>query len=228
MNCAIHTEMPATAFCRTCGKALCANCQRDVMGAIYCEPCIAARLQSGGPTAPSVVPITSVEGAPSPALATLLGFLPGVGAMYNGQFIKAFVHVAIFILLIVATNELSGFIGILIGFFVVYMAFEAHQTAKAKAVGQPSPDPLGLEQLFGIHETQSHPNRPVSSDATSAQTSTRSGSQNHPPTSAIVLIALGVIFLFAHSFEINPDKIWPAFLIVLGLWIAYKRTSGRA
>ena len=44
MNCAVHTDTPAVAFCRTCGKALCENCKRDVMGAIYCEPCIAVRL----------------------------------------------------------------------------------------------------------------------------------------------------------------------------------------
>ena len=44
MNCANHIEVPAAAYCRTCGKALCANCTRDVRGVIYCEECIAARL----------------------------------------------------------------------------------------------------------------------------------------------------------------------------------------
>ena len=37
MNCAIHNETPATAFCRTCGKAMCAQCTREVKGVIYCE-----------------------------------------------------------------------------------------------------------------------------------------------------------------------------------------------
>ena len=45
MNCAIHTDQPATAYCRTCGKALCSSCQRTVNGVVYCEPCLAARLQ---------------------------------------------------------------------------------------------------------------------------------------------------------------------------------------
>ena len=45
MNCAVHNQTQAVAYCRTCGKALCEECKRDVMGAIYCEPCIAARLQ---------------------------------------------------------------------------------------------------------------------------------------------------------------------------------------
>src|SRR2546423_4428189 len=115
MNCAIHTQTPAAAFCRTCGKALCENCKRDVMGAIYCEPCIAVRLQGTG-----VTPVAVVQGIPSPGIAAWLGMIPGVGAMYNGQFIKAFIHVVIFAVLIVAADH-SGpaepFFGLLIGCF---------------------------------------------------------------------------------------------------------------
>jgi len=43
MNCAIHNEIAAVAFCRTCGKPLCTNCTRDVRGVIYCEACLAGR-----------------------------------------------------------------------------------------------------------------------------------------------------------------------------------------
>ena len=45
MNCANHPDVPRAAFCRTCGKALCANCTRTVRGVIYCENCLAARLE---------------------------------------------------------------------------------------------------------------------------------------------------------------------------------------
>src|SRR5262249_50809841 len=131
MNCTVHPQSEAVAFCRTCGKALCEDCKRDVMGAIYCEPCIAARLQGSMPAgaavqAPAAAP--RVHGAPNPTMAGILGFIPGVGAMYNGQFMKAFAHVVIFVLLILATNSISGVFGVLIGFFVVYMAFEAYKT----------------------------------------------------------------------------------------------------
>lgn len=143
MNCAIHTEVPATAFCRTCGKALCANCQRDVMGAIYCEPCIAVRLQGNVPMQPTpVVPVSIVEGAPSPGLAGVLaGLVPGLGAMYNGEFVKAFVHVVIFASLIMAVSHgyfgAQPLFGILIGFFWFYMIFDAVRSAKAKQLGLP-------------------------------------------------------------------------------------------
>src|SRR6516162_5331716 len=103
MNCAVHTDTPAAAYCRTCGKALCENCKRDVMGAIYCEPCIAARLHGTQTNIPASTPVTAV-GLPSPGLAGFLGLIPGVGAWYNGQFIKGFIHVLIFALLIVVVS----------------------------------------------------------------------------------------------------------------------------
>ena len=132
MNCAVHNQTQAVAYCRTCGKALCEECKRDVMGAIYCEPCIAARLQGApGATVPGttvVPPPPPPPGAPNPVIAGMFGFIPGVGAMYNGQFTKAFAHVVIFVLLIIGTNtsgNMSGIFGGLIAFFVFYMAFEA-------------------------------------------------------------------------------------------------------
>ena len=51
MNCATHNDTAAVAFCRTCGKPLCANCTRDVRGVVYCEPCLAARLEGTAPVA---------------------------------------------------------------------------------------------------------------------------------------------------------------------------------
>lgn len=154
MNCAVHTDVPASAFCRTCGKALCDNCKRDVMGAIYCEPCLAARIQGVPPgvaVRPGVVPVAAVPGAPSPGAALLLGFIPGVGAMYNGQFMKAFVHVVIFVMLILAADNISAVFGILIAFWIMYMAFEAYKTAEAKKLGLPLPDPLGIDRMLGLH-----------------------------------------------------------------------------
>src|SRR5437899_5407637 len=159
MNCAVHTDTPATAYCRTCGKALCENCKRDVQGAIYCEPCIAARLQSQAAPPPAV-------SVPSPGVATLLGFIPGVGAMYNGQFVKGFVHVMIFIMLIVLTDRVSPIFLMLVFFFVFYMVFDSYKTAQARLLGQPAPDPLGIDKMFGLQE--SHPTAAASAAATTS------------------------------------------------------------
>jgi hypothetical protein len=45
MNCATHNDIAAVAFCRTCGKPLCNQCTRDVRGVIYCESCLASRME---------------------------------------------------------------------------------------------------------------------------------------------------------------------------------------
>jgi TM2 domain-containing membrane protein YozV len=250
MNCAVHTDIPAAAFCRTCGKALCENCKRDVMGAIYCEPCIAARLQAppGAPVQQVVVPVATVPNAPSPGLALVLGFIPGVGAMYNGQFMKAFINVVIFVLLIMAANRIDAF-GLLVAFWIFYMAFEAYKTAQAKMLGQPAPDFLGIEKIFGIQENQpttagftaTTPGNPVVSGtapggvtaiaspavAVQDQVTVASG-EPQTPVGAIVLIALGALFLLGNMNILpNINRIWPVFLIALGLWIAYRHMAPR-
>jgi hypothetical protein len=243
MNCAVHNQSQAVAYCRTCGKALCEECKRDVMGAIYCEPCIAARLQGASPTVPGAVPpppVISVPGAPNPTIAGLLGFVPGVGAMYNGQFVKAFAHVVIFVMLIIAANNIHWAFGWMIAFFIFYMAFEAYKTAEAKRHGLPAPDPLGLDKMFGLQETNIHstgvppvvntaaaypPVPPQASQTTTPfQVEPPPPPQDNAPIGAIVLIGLGVLFLLQNLGIFRIHNLWPLFLIGVGLWLAYKRT----
>ena len=78
----------------------------------------------------------------SPALAFLLGMIPGVGAVYNGQYAKGLIHVVIFGLAISAVS--SGYFsgiepvgGLFITCFWFYMAFEAYHTAKKRQAGVP-------------------------------------------------------------------------------------------
>jgi serine/threonine protein kinase len=64
----------------------------------------------------------------------LLGFIPGVGALYNGEYKKAGIHVGIFVLLSAILNVLprsveSSFSWLRVA-FVFYMAFEARHTAQ--------------------------------------------------------------------------------------------------
>ena len=92
MNCLNHPDVAAVAYCQNCGKPLCSACMRTVGGVVYCEPCLAARLS----VPPGTVPANLTGLHAHPVLAGLLGFIPGVGAMYNGQFVKALAHVLIF------------------------------------------------------------------------------------------------------------------------------------
>jgi hypothetical protein len=159
MNCANHPEAAVSAFCQNCGKPLCTQCERAVQGNVFCEPCLAARVTGvpgAGAYSPGFTPAgypPPPPGAPNPGTAAILGFIPGVGAMYNGQYIKAIVHVLVFVVLI-GISEHYGLFGIFLGVWVLYQVFDAHQTAKARRDGLPLPDPFGLNELgnaFGGH-----------------------------------------------------------------------------
>jgi hypothetical protein len=153
MNCVNHPDAPVAAYCQNCGKALCTNCVRSVAGVIYCEQCLAARLGIGAtpsaspPGAPQVpLPGVVAPTGPNPGTAFVLGFIPGVGAMYNGQFIKGMIHVLIFVILMSITERHDVF-GIFIAAWIAYQVFDAYQTAKARRDGLPLPDPFGLNDL---------------------------------------------------------------------------------
>jgi len=153
--------------------------------------------------------------------------------MYNGQFAKAFVHVLIFAMLIMALSHgyfgAEPLFGILTGFFWFYMIFDAVRSAKARQLGLPSPDPLGLESLFGIHEN--HPpaqsTAPANAGGAPGTAPPHRAGYDSSPSGAIVLIVLGVFFLLGNLSEIHMHRMWPLLLIGLGIWVAYKRTFER-
>jgi hypothetical protein len=142
MNCLNHPDVAAAAYCQNCGKPLCTACIRSVGGVVYCEPCLAARLSA--PPGAAEANLTGLHA--HPVLAGLLGFIPGVGAMYNGQFVKALAHVLIFAVF-VSLSDKSFVFGLLIAAWVFYQVFDAAQTAKARRDGLPLPNPFGLNDL---------------------------------------------------------------------------------
>jgi len=109
-------------------------------GQIHCSNCVASWQNY---QAPFVPPPPS---GPNPAAAAVLGLIPGVGAMYNGQFFKGLIHVVIFAVLVSITDH-YGIFGVFIGAWVLYQSFEAHHTAVARRDGLPLPDPLGLNEV---------------------------------------------------------------------------------
>ena len=146
MNCINHPDVAAAAYCQNCGKPLCTGCMRSVGGVIYCEPCLAARLSSP-PSGAGAFSDANLAGLHAhPVLAGLLGFIPGVGAMYNGQYIKALAHVLIFAVF-VSLSDKSFVFGLLLAAWVFYQVFDAAQTAKARRDGLPLPNPFGLNDL---------------------------------------------------------------------------------
>ena len=235
MNCANHPDAPAVAYCRTCGKPLCSTCARDIRGVIYCEECLASHLAGTMPPAAGIVPPAGERppGTPSPALATILGFIPGVGAMYNGEFAKGFIHVLIFATLIWMTDHVGGLFGIAIAAFYVYMPIEAYKTARARELGLPAPDPLGLNNLFRSGPPPAPAAGVPAAAATAASTpgdvpQANEACEGHSriPIGALIMIALGVLFLLDEMGALHFDwiwRFWPLILIAIGVRILMQR-----
>src|SRR5258708_6780259 len=63
MNCQNHPEVPATAYCRSCGKPVGEACRRDAYGTVFCEehapaPAPAEGAPGGAPYASAAPPFT--------------------------------------------------------------------------------------------------------------------------------------------------------------------------
>lgn len=270
MDCVNHSGVNATSYCQTCGKPLCANCVINGSGGqILCSNCAAAWQNYQTPFVP---PPTD---GPNPAAAAVLGLIPGVGAMYNGQFFKGLIHVVIFAVLVSITDH-YGIFGIFIGAWVLYQSFEAHHTAVARRNGQPLPDPLGLNEVgnwlnVGSH-SRNYPNQPSTGtpgqpfSAGPANPGATAGYQAPgqapyqqvpyeptpftppaagypeppiPPTppmywkrkepiGAVVLIALGTLFLLGQLDVFHGrllEYAWPFVLIGLGVWMMINRVG---
>lgn len=222
MKCAVHRDVDAIGYCRNCGKPLCATCARPIRDVFYCEDCLAGAVgipapppaSSGSyapetgvyapPVQPTGTPIPPpVRSGSIPAVAFVLGFFPGLGAIYNGEYNKALIHIVVFAAMIVGlSSDLGGgadtALGLLLAGFIFYMAFDALRTAKAKQLGQTIVDPL------------------------------ESWSKNRP-IGPIILISIGVLFLL-NNFSWFPfyriGRFWPLILIGAGV-VMFRNRLGR-
>lgn len=215
MKCAVHSDVDAVGYCRNCGKAMCSTCVRPVRDVLYCEDCLAGIVgipgagaaMPGAPTSASgALPPSGTSGRPggSPGVAFFLGLFPGLGAVYNGEYNKALIHVVVFIALVVGASSDAGdatepALGLLIAGFVLYMAFDALRVARARIQGEVTVDPL------------------------------ESWSKNRP-VGPIILIVLGVLFLL-NNFNWFPfwriGRLWPLVLIGVGV-LMFRNRMGRS
>src|SRR5262249_14097301 len=128
MNCFYHAEAPNVAFCIHCGRALCNECIRNVRGSVYCESCLGDLIEgkSAGPSLANGPAVKRDIPPTNPGVAFALGLIPGVGAIYNGEFVKAAVHILIFgTLLSLADATGAALFGLASAAFYFYMPFEA-------------------------------------------------------------------------------------------------------
>jgi hypothetical protein len=205
MNCYLHTDQEAKAYCRSCGRPLCEACQRLAQGTVYCVE--HAPPQPAAEPAPAPAP---QPGGASPGLAFVLGLIPGVGAIYNGQYVKGLIHVIVLgVLISIVSSGSAGvfepLFGLLIALWFFYMAFEAYHTASRRLRGLP------VDEFSSLI-----PVRSPEAGSTAA---------------AVALILLGTLFLVMNT---RPEwtrflfKLWPLALIAIGVYLLLARWRTRS
>jgi hypothetical protein len=197
-------------YCRACGKALSEADVHKAQGAMYCKEHVPMEGAPSSPYNPPPYGAPPYSGQPrsdvSPGLAFGLGFIPGVGAIYNGQYAKGLVHVAVIGVLISIVNadipeHLQPMLALMLVAFWAYMPFEAYHTARSRQMGHPVDDfsslaPIGSSQF---------------------------------PAAAVLLIGMGTVLLLDNLgiFELRRMlRYWPVLLIGAGLYMLYSRFSG--
>jgi hypothetical protein len=241
MNCATHSDTAAVAFCRTCGKPLCNQCTRDVRGVIYCEACLAARMEGTVPAAgftPAQPGFTPVQpppqtgyqqfmdqglglkvppgpaSGPNPAVAGILaGFFPiGVGAVYTGQYAKGLSHLVIAVLMIVVqSSDAPWFVHLVLAIAMGF--FYVYQIIDSIRTAKAIQTGEPVPDPFGLAQMF----------GSGTGTSTNDRFENTKvPIGAAVLIGLGVLFLVNTAFDFSLHRYWPLILIALGVWLFAK------
>ncbi|HUQ91988.1 MAG TPA: hypothetical protein VM120_09915 [Bryobacteraceae bacterium] len=211
----VNDNPQPVGYCRFCGKALAQDQVNSYQGTYYCAehlPRTEYSAASSGTTSAAASPNAAriLRDGPSPGLAFVFGLIPGVGAIYNGQYAKGFVHVLIAGLLFSLAGRDSGamepFFEMFIPVWFFYMAFEAYHTAKKRLAGEP------VDEFSSIFPS--------------------TGVGTGFPILPLLLIALGVLFLLNNLEIIRIRQLMPyagpIFLIGLGCYMLYARSKSNA
>ncbi len=177
-------------FCQECGCGLTATTlHRDTSG-VFCPPCAAQHHASAAwqPVDASYAGAARppLAGDANPVRAAVLGFIPGVGAMYNGQYAKGAMHLIVFVVLVSVADNVNWVFYWLVWGWVFYQAFDAYHTASARRDGLPLPNPFGWNDLgerIGLYRT-SPPPEPIAKapNAAVAQDTRANWAGYVPPT----------------------------------------------
>jgi len=133
MKCVFHPANSASARCSACERSLCPACDHRIKGISCCQDCIVTGIET---LRRSNARNAHKDGREekSPLIALLLGLVPGLGAAYNGQNIKALTHFMAVIGLWVLADVFGMPLEIAFGFgsaaFYFYSIYDAFQSAQ--------------------------------------------------------------------------------------------------
>ncbi len=195
MKCSFHPEVESRQICSACKKFLCDDCANPVKGKTYCLPC----LEQGAEW------VTTVKDfrlpSDSPRRAAFFAIVPGIGAVYNNEYLKAVTYFTVFAALIVMGNALNAVFGFGAFVFLIFTMFDAYRTAEKATRRRMKPDGSGEE--------------------TDSPDSSLTGW-------GFFLILAGALFLLQNIISFYfLVRMWPAIFILIGAYLVFLSVRGR-
>jgi hypothetical protein len=195
MKCSYHPAVDSQETCGSCNRFLCSECVHKIKGKTFCQDC----LMEGAEW------VAAIRGlrmpADAPKRAALCALIPGMGAVYNDEYLKALTFFAVFASLILLGDKVHGVFGFGAFVFLVFTLFDAYRTAEL------------------------HVRRRVESRNRSE------GSPQLDKTIlgwGLFLIVLGVLFLLQNIIPFYfLTRIWPLLFILLGAYLVYRAFDNR-
>jgi hypothetical protein len=194
MKCAYHPEAESQELCSACNKFLCAECAHKIKGKAYCQDCLIEGAEWAATFKGLKLP------SDAPRRAALCAIIPGLGAVYNNEYLKAVTYFSVWTALAIMGSRIHGVFVFASIVFVLYTMFDAYRSAEAtlrKRIQSPA-------------ETSRHDRTIIGW--------------------GIFLIILGIFFLLDNIIPYDyVNKLWPLVFILLGGYLVYyavkKKTS---
>jgi hypothetical protein len=190
MKCSYHPAVEFQDVCSVCGKGLCSDCVHRIRNKAYCQDC----LSQGAEWAATARNLHL--SADSPKRAAICALIPGMGAVYNSEYLKAITYFAVFASLSMMGDRVHGIFGFGAFVFLIFTMFDAYRTAEAI--------------------TRRRLESGIVSEESPRQDKTILGW-------GIFLIILGVLFLLQNIIPFYfLNRLWPVVFIILGAFLVYR------
>lgn len=191
MKCYYHPDLDSANACSVCSRFLCPSCSHRVKGRFFCQDCL---VQGAELAALARTPTLANY---SPSRAAFFGLIPGIGAVYNRQYVKAVTHFGIFAGLVILADEGGGIFGFAAFAFYIFTIIDAYRSAQGVL-------------------------RHVVADPTAMQSEEE---EVKLPLWGSILVLLGVLFFLdnigALSLRSATHFAWPLVFVATGLYMIF-------
>jgi hypothetical protein len=194
MKCSYHPTTEATELCSACNRPLCPECAHQIKSKIYCQDC----LVRGAEWAAAVKDLHIPRDSPKRAAACAI--IPGIGAVYNGEYMKALTYFAVFAALAIMGDDVHPVFGFGAAVFLLFTMFDSYRTAEAKARAR------------------------LESGAVPVSLAVDRSSMAW----GVFLMVLGGVFLLQRLIPFHfMNRLWPLLFIALGGYLVYRALEMR-